>query len=52
MYCKKGIPFNVKANLNTLPNSTKKTVNHAKLIMIFGTLAITLPFLKCLKAYF
>jgi hypothetical protein len=29
-----------------------KTANYAKLIMIFGTLAITLPFLKHLKTYF
>ena len=30
----------------------QKTVNNAKLSMIFGTLAITLRFLKCLKTYF
>ena len=30
----------------------QKTVNYAKLSMIFGTLTITLPFLKRLKTYF
>jgi hypothetical protein len=30
----------------------QKTVNYAKLIMIFGTLTITPPILKSLKTYF